>query len=119
MIEQGLRQSFVLCAGGIFFSLFFISTYTQPLAFFVGGVWGAINCYALKELIKCVLVTKNNFLFVIIVLIKFPILYLFGYFLLKQQLWDPWFLAMGLPISFVFIVGHLLKMNSPIQRKLE
>jgi hypothetical protein len=70
----------------------------------LGAFWGMANVYCLKKSLENLLKTetRNGWLFFIFLQIKFPMLYLIGYFLLK--VFSPLYLALGSTLVFVSIL---------------
>ncbi len=76
------------------------------LAVFFGGVWGMINLLFLSALVRAAIRPDavDKMQVAGLALIKFPLLYLSGYFLLKVKQFEPLHLLIGFSILFAVIV---------------
>jgi len=76
------------------------------LALFSGGIWGMINLMLITALVKASIRPEgiSGKKVAAIALIKFPLLYLSGYFLLKVSLFEPWLLLLGSITVLVVVV---------------
>ena len=72
-------------------------------ALFAGGLWGAANLYMLKQLMENLLLPKEKKLLKIFFIggIKFPLLYSFGYLLLKMPGLPTLNLLLGFSFNFL------------------
>ena len=112
-LVRSLRTTGVLLLVALLFGVYYYGTY-PALAFFSGGVWGMINLIFLTGLIRSALRpegpdARRTLLFL---LVKFPLLYLAGYFLLTVDYFDPVILLFGSMAVLAVIVlkafGRLL-----------
>ena len=80
-----------LIPGVYYFGLF------PTLAFFSGGIWGIVNIIFLTALIRTGLRPDevDKLKVAGLALIKFPLLYLSGYFLLQVPQFEPLYLLLG------------------------
>ena len=71
------------------------------LGVLIGMIWGIANFYFIHQLIHHALINfSDNFLKVIgLSLLKFPLLYFSGYYLLQSQWFSPWILLSGFTIT--------------------
>lgn len=84
------------------------------LAVFSGGVWGILNLWFIMHLVRVTIkpggVDKSKMIG--LMLYKFPVLYLSGYFLLKVQQFNPALLLIGagavLAVMVLKAVGRLM-----------
>lgn len=97
-----------LAGGGLIFH------FQEGLAIFAGAVWGSLNLFFLKHLIQNLLLrTGKNIKLFMLVCIKWPLLYLAGYALLKIDYLSSLYLLIGFSISigmlFIFGIAGALK----------
>lgn len=92
--------------------------YMDGLAFFAGAVWGCINLILIKNLVQKVLPfdSKNAFKILLILGVKFPLLYLVGALLLTVAHLPPISLMAG--FSLVFAVIFLNFIRCFMQKKI-
>lgn len=84
------------------------------LAVFSGGVWGILNLWFIMHLVRVTIkpggVDKSKMIG--LMLYKFPVLYLSGYFLLKIEQFNPLLLLIGagavLAVMVLKAVGRLM-----------
>lgn len=75
---------------------------------FIGGVWGSLNLYFLYNFFYDLLTpVKKNIKILIIFILKFPVLYGIGYWILQSHWFSPWSLFLGL-----FLMNMVLLINS-------
>jgi hypothetical protein len=96
----GLISLLVLVFGSFYYGF-------QPtLSVFTGIVWGMINLYFLALLIRATLkpgeIDKQSAL--IILLIKFPLLYISGYFIVTSEYFNPLLFLAGFTVILLVIV---------------
>jgi hypothetical protein len=103
-IYRTIKTSLIL----VLILFLFVSVYYNfkfALGIFVGCVWGCLNLYFLSNLIvetiKLEKVNRKKIL--LIVLMKFPLLYLLGYLLLKVKYFSAIALLAGFTLIFVVI----------------
>lgn len=81
------------------------------LGLFVGALWGNVNLFLITFLVQNVLLTRKPLQMALLILLKFPLLYGVGFFLLSSDIWDPWLLLIGLSISLGGVIcGPLIKL---------
>ena len=103
IIKYSLAFSFLVA-----FFLWMFGWGWDAAAFFIGTCWGAVNLYLIARVVEHVLITKRHALTIFWLLIKFPLLYLAGYFILAAPFWDPWFAAAGLVVIVFGIIAYYL-----------
>jgi hypothetical protein len=88
-------------------TLSFITPFNFALGVFVGMLWGTGNLFFTKEVLKlCLGKSKNSSLrLLMLILIKFPLLYFIGFQLLKCDYWPLTSLLIGLTLSFGVIIS--------------
>lgn len=109
MINQTIK--YTLGASALVSAVMFaFSKEFAALALLVGTLWGSINLYLISKIAKSVLITKKPLQTLLLVLLKFPLLYGVGYVILKTDIWDPWLILAGLTLSLLgALVGPLIK----------
>jgi len=80
--------------------------FNPALSVFTGIVWGMVNLYFLSLLIRTTLKPEgaDKAAALVIVLIKFPLLYFVGYLLMTSSFFHPLLLVIGFTINLVVIV---------------
>lgn len=116
-LRRVMRMSAALTLLGALFVLPYFGAW-QALAFLSGAVWTLINMYFLTALVKAVLTGGeiDKLQVAGIALIKFPMLYLSGYFLVTFERFDAMFLLVGMSV-FMFVV--ILKALGRAMMKLD
>lgn len=112
-LDRSLRTTAVVFLVLLPFSLYYIGVFST-LAAFSGGVWGMINLIFISALVRSAIrpggADKSRTL--ILALIKFPLLYSSGFFLLMIDRFNPLHLLIGftsvLAIIVLKAVGRLI-----------
>jgi hypothetical protein len=101
-IDRSLRTSGIVHLVFLPFGLYYLGVFGS-LAVFSGAVWGIVNLILISRLIKATIrVEKTQHVTVIgLMIIKFPLLYVSGYCLLKISQFEPMLLVVG----FTSILG--------------
>lgn len=104
-LDRSLRTTSILLLIFLPFGLYYFGVF-PTLAVFSGGVWGIINLVFISALVRTVLRQGNvNRLRALgLALIKFPLIYASGFFLLKIPQFDPLFLLIGSSAVMAVIV---------------
>lgn len=91
----------------------FLRQWLWVYGIFVGFFWNFLNVFFLFKLIELVMKhdQKNKSLITRFALIKFPILYLGGYFILKSQTFPIGSILLGLSVFMLVLTGHWLHLN--------
>ena len=112
-IDRTIKTSgFVLLIGFVYGMYSF--GFWNGLAFFSGGIWGIINIMFLKDLVQNVFTTGeiNTSSVAVTALIKFPLLFVAGFFLVQVEMFDIKVLLYGFSLILVVMVlkalGRLL-----------
>lgn len=104
-IHRTLRTTGVVLLICLIFGLYYFGVY-PTLAFFSGGIWSMINFMFVAALVTATIrrdgADKGRALGLAVV--KFPLLYLTGYFLLKVSQFEPLHLLAGFSMLLVIIV---------------
>ncbi len=104
-IHRTLKTTGVVLLIAFFFGIYYYG-FWPALAFFSGGIWGMVNLIFITGLIRAAVrpggadVLKS----VGLGIIKFPLLYAAGYFLLKVPQFDPLYLLAGFTLLFAIIL---------------
>lgn len=90
-------------------------TFFNTLWFIAGALWGIINLYFIKQLLYALLLEQpKNFLKIaLLALIKFPILYAVGFWLLFTQNEASWVLLAG--FSTVLLLSTQKRLRQAFQ----
>jgi len=119
LIDRTLRTTGIVLAVFFPFGIYYLGFYPS-LAVLSGGVWGILNFVFITFLVKATIGPEGADLVraSIIALIKFPLLYLTGYFLLKVPYFEPLYLLAGfsglLLIVILKVLGRaMLGMDKP------
>lgn len=100
-----LFRSTLFAGAGSFVLICLFSGIIQGCAFLLGLGWGCLNLFFIKHLTQNILLSKQrNFLKIgFLLTVKFPILYFFGYLLLKSAYFSSFHVVLGLSLFFVII----------------
>ena len=119
LIDRTLRTTAIVLTVFFPFGVYYLGLYPS-LAVLSGGVWGMLNFIFITFLVKVTLRSEGADLVraSIIAFIKFPLLYLAGYFLSKVPQFEPLYLLAGfsglLLIVILKVLGRaLLGMDKP------
>ena len=106
-IARTLRTSAIVLLIFLPFGLLYLGVY-PTLALFSGAVWGLVNLIFLSQLIRTVITPGkvDTGRAIGLAVIKFPLLYLAGYFLVTVKQFDPLLLLAGFSL---FLAVMLLK----------
>ena len=111
-LDRSLKTTGILLLIFLPVGFYYFSSFTT-LAIFTGGVWGIINLIFLSALVRSTIRPEgaNKFRAAGLLLIKFPLLYLSGYFLLKVSQFEPFHLMIGFTslfgVIFLKVLGRL------------
>lgn len=96
----GLVAILILAFGSFYYG------FKPSLSVFTGIVWGMVNLYFLSLLVRSSLRPEgaDKASALIFLFIKFPLLYLSGYFLMTNDYFDPLLLVIGFTVSLLIIV---------------
>lgn len=111
-MQRTLRTTGLLLLLQFPFTMYYLGTWAaMPILF--GGVWGMINILFISRVIRAAVRPGeiNKVKVTILLLVKFPLLYTAGYFLLSIEQLKPVLLVAG--FSSLFVVA-LLKALGPI-----
>lgn len=96
----------ILCSLAGAFLVFQYAGLSHAYLFFAGAAWGCLNLYLIKRLVEILLSndSKSYIKTSLLVLIKFPLLYGAGYFLLKSDEEAVIAFVSGLTLFFAMVV---------------
>ena len=112
-IERTIRTSGMVLLISFVFGLYSFG-FWPALAFFSGGVWGIVNMMFLKRLIQEAFTAGeiNTSAVALTALVKFPLLFVAGYFLVTIEMFDIKILVAGfsliLAVMLLKALGRLL-----------
>lgn len=112
-IDRTIKTSGMVLLIAFVFGMYSLG-FWDSLAFFTGGVWGVINMIFLKNLIQEVFTAGeiNTSAVAVTALVKFPLLFVAGYFLVTVDMFDIKILVAGFSLILVVMVlkalGRLL-----------
>ena len=109
----------LIVAGVIFIVMILLVDFPTALGFLAGTLWGCLNLFLLKHLIQNLLVigTRSYLKIYTIVGLKFPLLYLVGYGLLRIKELPILSLVMG--FSFIFVMIFLKGLGLLLTQKTQ
>ncbi|RKX28172.1 MAG: hypothetical protein DRP47_05035 [Candidatus Zixiibacteriota bacterium] len=98
-IDRTLRTTGVVLLVILSFCLYYLGIY-PALAILSGGVWSMVNLMFLSALVRAAIRPDkvDKVKVTGLVLLKFPLLYVSGYFLLKVPVFDPIHLIIGFSV---------------------
>lgn len=104
-VSRTLRTTGLVALLSLAFGSFYYG-FEPSLSVFTGIVWGMINLYFLSLLVRSSLRPEgaDKASALIFLLLKFPLLYLSGYFLMINDYFDPLLLVIGFTVSLLIIV---------------
>lgn len=103
-IQRTLRTTAVLLLIVFLFGIYYFGFY-NALAVLSAGIWSMINLIFLSILIRNAMRPDeiDKTAVIVTAIIKFPLLYAAGYFLLTVEIFDPVPLVIGFTLVFVVI----------------
>ncbi|MBU8933677.1 MAG: hypothetical protein KOO62_06685 [candidate division Zixibacteria bacterium] len=104
-IDRTLRTTGILLLIGLVFCLYYLGIY-PALAIFSAGVWSMVNLMFLAALVRAALRPDevDKMRVAGLAFLKFPLLYVSGYFLLKVPVFDPIHLIIGFSVILAVVV---------------
>ncbi len=112
-IDRTIRTSGLVLLIAFVFGMYSFGVW-ESLAFFSGGIWGVVNMMFLKDLIREAFTAGeiNTSSVALTALVKFPLLFVAGYFLVTIEMFDIKILVAGFSLILVVMVlkalGRLL-----------
>jgi len=104
-LDRTLRSTGIVLLIFLPFGLYYFGIF-QSLAIFSGGVWGMINFIFISAIVRSYVRAdgSDKFRAISLGLVKFPLLYGSGYFLLKVNKFEPLFLLIGFSSLMLILV---------------
>lgn len=104
-IHRTLKTTGVVLLIGALFGLYYLGVWAS-LAFLSGGIWGMVNLMFITGLIRATIRPDgvNTSRALGLAIVKFPLLYAAGYFLLKVPQFDPLHILAGFSLLLLIIV---------------
>ncbi len=108
-ISRTLRTSGILLLIFLPFGLYYMGVF-PTLAVFSGGIWGLVNLIFLSQLIRTVIIPGkvDTGRAIGLAVIKFPLLYLAGYFLITVKQFGPLLLLAGFSVFLAVMILKVL-----------
>lgn len=106
-IERLLKKSLILTLGFVLATAVILTLFHKfswAAGFLVGNLWSAANFLFMVNLFKLIVSKENKIKVIIMLLVKFPVLYLAGFLLFTYKIFPPLSLLAGL-IPFLLITG--------------
>ena len=104
-IDRTLKTSGLILLVFLPFGLYYFGVF-PALAVLSGGIWGMLNLMFISQLVLSTIrsgdISKSKAIRWLI--IKFPLLYLAGYFLLNISQFTPWQILLGSSVVFVVML---------------
>jgi len=110
IIEMGFIGRTLKSAGIVGLVILIFGSYyfgfNPALSVFTGIIWGMVNLYFLSALVRLTLRPEGaeKAAALVIVLIKFPLLYFVGYLIMTSNFFNPLLLVAGFTINLLVIV---------------
>jgi len=126
-IDRTIKTTGIVLLIAFVFGMYFFGVW-KSLAFFSGGIWGVVNMMFLKDLIQEAFTAGeiNTSAVALTALIKFPLLFVAGYFLVTIEMFDIKILVAGfsliLSVMILKALGRLFlgldnkKTNQTVQK---
>ena len=104
-IDRTLRTAGLVMLLCLVFGMYYYG-FWNALSFFTGGIWGIVNLLLLKRFVKEAFNPDgiDTVAVILIALVKFPLLYISGYFLMTVEMFDIKLLVYG----FSAVLGVML-----------
>jgi hypothetical protein len=104
-IGRTLKTTGVVALLVLVFGSFYYGFY-PTLSVFTGIIWGMVNLYFLALLIRSTLRPDgaDKAAALVLIFVKFPLLYFSGYLMLVSEIFNPLLLLIGFTVSLLVIV---------------
>lgn len=104
-LRRSMRMTALLLIVGPLFALIYAGTW-PALAILSGGAWSLVNLIFLSAMVRAIIIPGSRDIAAIagLALIKFPALYITGYFLLTFSKFDAIYLLIGFSVFFVVVI---------------
>ena len=104
-VDRTIRTTSIVLLIVFIFGIYYLGVY-DSLAIFSGGIWAIINLMFLSVLVKAAIKPGevDKMRVIGLALIKFPLLYISGYFLLQVTIFRVEYIAIGFSIPLAVII---------------
>jgi hypothetical protein len=104
-ISRTLKTTGLLALLALIFGSFYFG-FNPALSFFTGAIWGMVNLFFLSLLVRSTLKPDgaDKSAALIILLVKFPILYFSGYLMMTTSFFNPLLLVAGFTLNLMVMV---------------
>jgi hypothetical protein len=104
-IDRVIKTSLILIAIVFPFAALYVKL-SFAISMLFGCLWGCANLFLIRVLVTKTLGAKikSKFWIIAIIFVKFPLLYFFGYLLLKWTYLSPYGLLLGFTAIFIVTV---------------
>ena len=104
-VDRPIRTNSIVLLIVFNFGIYYLGVY-DSLAIFSGGIWAIINLMFLSVLVKAAIKPGevDKMRVIGLALIKFPLLYISGYFLLQVTIFRVEYIAIGFSIPLAVII---------------
>ena len=109
-MDEFLKKSIqvtLICAVVLSIALLFFKKVSWSMGLLVAAAWSIANFLLTLKVIKIAVLEKTKSQLNLFLIVKFPVLYLFGFLILVSRVFPVWSLLTGL--SLMFIVMGVLK----------
>jgi len=105
LVGRTLRTSAAISLLVLVFGTFYYG-FQATLSVFTGIIWGIVNLYFLSHLIRCTITPgePDKKAALVLLFIKFPLLYASGYLMVTTGYFDPVLLLIGFTVVLLVIV---------------
>ncbi|MFA6915842.1 MAG: hypothetical protein WC222_05550 [Parachlamydiales bacterium] len=99
------------------FFIVYVFDFSYSLVFFAGALWGSVNLFLIKCLVENLLsnLSKNYIKVSLLLVLKFPLLYGAGYFLLKSE--EQAVIAFMAGLTLLLLTTVLLGISYSLQER--
>lgn len=104
-VQRTLRTTCIVLIIMFLFGLYYFPFY-DVLGFLSAGVWSIINMIFLSALVRTVVRPEgiDKLAAAVLIIMKFPILYVTAYFIFTAEIFSPWPLVLGISMVLVVMV---------------
>lgn len=108
-INRTLRTTGIILLIFFPFGIYYLGFY-PALAVFSGGIWGMVNLLLLTRLVRAAIRPEGADKGIVagVALVKFPLLYAAGYFLVTTTVFDPLEVLIGFSVLLAVIVLKII-----------
>ncbi len=104
-VERSLRTTGIVLLVQLPFTMFYLGVW-EGLGLLFGGVWGIINLLFISHLVRAAIRPEgpDKMKTALLLFVKFPLLYVAGYFLLTVNQLQPIYLVVGFSFLLAVII---------------